>query len=62
MCLNVPHLKSNTVLPTLPVLAGLVKGVRSLPAPLNITVRNQGGGAWNHALYFKVRTCLLMLS
>ncbi|KAF6253843.1 superoxide dismutase [Scenedesmus sp. NREL 46B-D3] len=34
-------------------LTSLIKSVSSLPAPLNTTVRNQGGGAWNHALYFK---------
>ncbi|WIA40609.1 hypothetical protein OEZ86_013947 [Tetradesmus obliquus] len=34
-------------------LTGLIRSVRSLPGPLNATVRNQGGGAWNHALYFK---------
>ncbi|WIA40296.1 hypothetical protein OEZ86_013667 [Tetradesmus obliquus] len=34
-------------------LTGLIRSVKSLPAPLNTTVRNHGGGAWNHALYFK---------
>lgn len=32
---------------------GLIKSVLLLPAPLNNSIRNQGGGAWNHALYFK---------
>ncbi|KAF6253845.1 superoxide dismutase [Scenedesmus sp. NREL 46B-D3] len=42
---------------TLPVatsnLTALISNVRRLPSPLNTTIRNQGGGAWNHALYFK---------
>ncbi|KAF6253844.1 hypothetical protein COO60DRAFT_383582 [Scenedesmus sp. NREL 46B-D3] len=34
-------------------LTSLIRSVGRLPAPLNNTVRNQGGGAWNHALFFK---------
>lgn len=34
-------------------ITGVVQAVKTLPFPLNNTIRAQGGGAWNHALYFK---------
>eukprot|EP00775_Hariotina_reticulata_P004270 gene4270-4522_t len=34
-------------------LTSLIIRTSSLPGPLNTTIRNQGGGAWNHALYFR---------
>ncbi|WIA20318.1 hypothetical protein OEZ85_006150 [Tetradesmus obliquus] len=34
-------------------LTALISSIKRLPSPLNTTIRNQGGGAWNHALYFK---------
>jgi Fe-Mn family superoxide dismutase len=34
-------------------LTALIMSITTLPSPLNNTIRNQGGGAWNHALYFK---------
>lgn len=36
------------------LLAALITSIKKLPSPLNTTIRNQGGGAWNHAVYFKV--------
>eukprot|EP00775_Hariotina_reticulata_P004269 gene4269-4521_t len=34
-------------------LTGLIMNIAKLPPALRTAIRNQGGGAWNHALYFR---------